>query len=97
MVDEGLFDLRLASWVCRAEEVEEVPVLEDLARQIRLGRWERLTEVVDGLPLSGVSAVVDLEGEDVARPAVRDGLLSVPAPLRSVVKTLEQCDVLAPR
>jgi hypothetical protein len=65
---EARLDLTLAAWISGAEEIEEIGILEDLLGHVGVGRREALREGADRLAVSLVRAVIDLEGEDVARP-----------------------------
>jgi hypothetical protein len=77
VVDQTRLQLALADTLCQVEEVEDARVLESLLGEVEvLGRREG--EVGDRLAGALVQPSVDLEDEDVARPAVRDRLGRIP-------------------
>ena len=68
VVHQALFRFPLRAGVDRAEEVEQVGILERLRREVRLRRRQRSVEVGDGVrPF--VRLVSNLEGEGAPAPA----------------------------
>ena len=65
-----------------SQKVESVRIFEELLREVGLLRWERLPEIGDGGALPAVDSTLNLNPQDVAAPAVFDGLLDVPEALR---------------
>lgn len=61
----------------------------------RTSRAKRDGEIGNRVPL--VSEGVDLQGEDVSTPAVRDGLLHVPTARGGILYLLHQDDMMRPR
>ena len=96
MVHESLFELPLRARLCSAEEIEQVRVLERLRGQFGVGGWQRPGEVGDGVALTLVPPVLDLNREHVAAPARFARLGGVPEAHGPVVNLLQQCDVVVP-
>jgi len=96
VIDERLLDLALAARIGGPEEVEQVGVLEDLHRHVGLCGRQGLREVADRLAGACVRAVVDLQGEDIARPAVHERLPGIPEAVLRVIEPLEERDVVVP-
>src|SRR4029077_2084726 len=61
-----------------SEEIEIVRVFDDLLRKIGLRLRESGLEIGERLSLTAVEATVDLHDEDVAAPAILNGLLGIP-------------------
>lgn len=53
-------------------------------------------EIGDGLALAVMGAALDLEGEDIAAPAVLEGLQSIPEAGGQVFDLLDEDDIVRP-
>jgi len=95
--EEGLFEVALAGVGAEGEEVEVVGVFEEVAGEIGLAVGEGSLEVGEGLALTVEEAAFDLEDEDVAAPALAEGLFDVPEAFRRVVEEIKEAEVVAPR
>lgn len=78
MFQHSLLNILFPGFVAKAEEVECIRVFEGLDRQIRIGRREGCGKVCRRLALPAVYRGFDLEGEDVSRLSVENGLLQIP-------------------
>ncbi|HEY5784167.1 MAG TPA: hypothetical protein VIT65_05275 [Microlunatus sp.] len=96
MIDQRLFEIALAVRLGGGEEVEQVRVTRGLLGQIGVLRRKRGGEVNDRLAGPLVKLGFDLQRQDVAAPAVLDGLCGIPFPGRLVVEFVEQRDVVVP-
>jgi hypothetical protein len=96
VIDQSLLDLALPPWVRGAEEVEEVRILEDLRRHVRIRKRQRGLEVGESLAVAFVGAAVDLQLEDASAPAVLDGLPDVPLADFGILHPLQEADDVAP-
>src|SRR6202042_357248 len=90
-------ELALAGVPSEGEEVEGVGIFDELLGEIGLRLWEGRLEVGDGAALTAVQSALDLHYEDIATPAVLDGLLSIPEPLRRVLHLVQQHTIVGPR
>ena len=97
MTDERGFELALMERLGEREEVENVGVLERLLGELRLRGGERDGEVGDGTAVPRVCPRSDLEGEDVAGPAVCESLFHVPTARCKIFDLLHDDDVVRPR
>jgi hypothetical protein len=64
------------------QEIEAIWVLDELQGHVGLHSGKRLREVGQRLALAVVEIPLDMDGKDVAAPAIGDGLADVPFPLR---------------
>ena len=78
MAQQASLDRTFVGVVAQVEEVEEVGVLGDLLSKIGLRGRQGRREVAHRPALPRVQRGLDLQGKDIARPAVLDGLGRVP-------------------
>ena len=97
VLQQAHFDRTLVGVVAETEEVEEVGVLGDLLCEVRLRRRERLGEIGDGFALAFMKRGADLQGQDVATPAVLGGPPGIPEADGAVFYLLDEDDVVEPR
>ena len=83
VLDEPVLHVPLALAVRKPDEVEDVRVLGCLLRHVGVGRRQGRCEVADRPASPFVQAVVDPEGQDVARPPLLDCFRRVPKTLIS--------------
>ncbi len=96
VIYKSLLDLALPSRISGTKEIEEVGVLEDLVRHVRVSGRQRGLEVGEGLPVTLVGSVLDLQGKDVVGPARLCALARVPEALVRGAELLEQRDLMGP-
>jgi hypothetical protein len=76
---------------------EDIGILQGLLREVGLERRQRGGEIRDRLAGAGVGALRDLDGEDRAAPAVRDGGLCVPESVGARFKFIQEHELVSPR
>jgi hypothetical protein len=81
MLDEPAFELPFLGLGGEREEVEAIEVLDHLLCQLRLRSRQSEREVRQGLALATIKAALNLVNQNLAAPAVLDGLPRVPQPL----------------
>ena len=94
MPEQAGFQFAFMEGSFEGEEIEKVGILEQLRGEIGLRRREGLAEVGDGLALTLVGLALDLEGEDVAAPAMRESLPGIPEARGQVFDLLDEDDVV---
>lgn len=77
--DHGCFDGAFIGFCADGQEVENIRVLEDVPGQVGLWFGQTLFEIGDGLAFPFPQTGFDLHDQDIAGPAVFDGLAGVPA------------------
>ncbi len=95
-VDECLLEVAFLRVPVEGEEVQQVGVLRDLLRQIRVPRREDLGEVRRRRPQPGVRCGTDLVLEHVPRPSVRGGPSGVPVAEVVVIEPVKEDRDVAP-
>src|SRR5450759_1367872 len=96
MAEQAQFEFPLAERFSQREEVEDVGVFQHLFGQVGLRGWQSALEVVDGLALAFVGVTLDLKDENVATPAVLDGLAHIPEARGEVFDLLPEHHVVTP-
>lgn len=96
VAQEAALQVALVGSSIEGEEVEVVGVFEQALGEVGLGGGERAGEVGDGLALAAMERGVDLDGQDVAAPAVLDGGLGVPGADFGGAELVEQDAVVEP-
>ncbi len=78
VADEGVFDVALVGLIAKAQEIEVIGILEDLAGEPGLGRGETVFKVGHGSTLAEVELVLDLDGKGIAGPGLLKGFKGIP-------------------
>ena len=97
VLDEGGFDGAFLGLLAETQEIETVGILEGLAGEVGLRLWQAEIEVGDGFAFPLEALRFDMDIENVARPAVFDGLVGVGEPPLWGFEPGEKGDVVAPR
>jgi len=97
LCDQSDFDGALIRVLAQSEEIEEVRILRDALREIGLRGRQRALEIRNRFPLSLVQPGLDLECEDVARPAMFDRFRGIPDAVGGALELMQQQKILPPR
>ena len=90
MIEQAALELPFGHVWTECEEIEAVGILDQLLGKLGLGSGQGPFEVGDGLALAMVEIALDLVDQDVAAPAVLDGLTGVPKTLCRILHSLDQ-------
>jgi hypothetical protein len=93
---QSLLHFPFAARIGSAEKIEEIRILEDLGRHVRSGGRHREGEITGGLPLPLVKSGLDLELQNVVRPALRSTLTRIPEAILWAFALLQQRDMVIP-
>ena len=90
------FEFALVEGLFQGEEIEDVGIFQELGREVGLRRWQGALEIGDGLAVPFVGAALDLERQNIAAPAVLEGLPRIPEARGQVFHFLDENDVVRP-
>jgi len=93
---EAALEMTLLRIGGEGHEVEDVRVLQRLLGEVGLRRRERRLEVRERLAGSLMESRLDLRDQNVARPAVLDGLPGIPEPIVMLTDAIEEPNVVTP-
>lgn len=96
VLDQLRFQFAFVKRLRDGEEIEDGGVFQRLPREVRLRGGKRGGEVGNRFAVPLVSEGVDLQGENVPAPAVRDRPLHAPTARGVVFHFLHQDDVMRP-
>ncbi len=96
MIDEGLLHLALTTRIRSPQEIEQIRILERSCRHIRLGGWQRSTEVIHSLSVPQMRACAYLSFKHRPTPAFPDTRARIPESRRSILDELKQSQNVSP-
>ena len=90
MTDKPGFKFAFMEGFVERQEIEDVRVLQGLARKVGMGSGQELGEVGDRSALPSVSIRLDHYQQNISAPAVGESLLHVPTARGQILDFLQQ-------